>query len=221
MNRLIAFGIVGLVTLLIPLSVSAQVGEQETPVVTPQLAASAIVLEPTRISEPLFLPAEKFPAAIPTKTMTWPETWEQQGVDVTAAATVQRCFRYRVLIDRWNPDFGLDPALVLAVMAQESACYPYEGGASVGLMQVTPAKWTTTRERLLEPSVNVYWGMYILYLTLNDDVNNPDHDTRRALAAYNCGWESLDAGKCFDFGGYAYADRVLDFWLPYVLEAMK
>lgn len=98
---------------------------------------------------------------------------------------------------------------------------PYEGGQSVGLMQVTPASWTTTRERLLDPATNIYWGMRILWLTLHDEENNPTGDMRVALAAYNCGWDSLQAGKCLSFGGYAYADIVLDFWLPYVQEAMK
>lgn len=135
---------------------------------------------------------------------------------MTATKTVRRCLWYRPLVDRWNPDFELDPAVVFAVMAQESACYPYEGGASVGLMQVTPSGWTTTRERLMDPATNIYWGMRILWLTLNDDTHNPDHSLRTALAAYNCGWESLEADKCLDFGGYAYADRVLNFWLPYV-----
>lgn len=144
------------------------------------------------------------------------DLWTEQGVDVTATKTVRRCLWYRPLVDRWNPDFELDPAVVFAVMAQESACYPYEGGASVGLMQVTPSGWTTTRERLMDPATNIYWGMRILWLTLNDDTHNPDHSLRTALAAYNCGWESLEADKCLDFGGYAYADRVLNFWLPYV-----
>lgn len=226
MNRLIAYGIVGLVALLVPLGGSAQIGEQETQVDAPPVAVPMMVLEPTSVNEPLplFIEVEEWPTPVPT--LTWPEVYAAQGVEITATKTVRRCLKYRPLIDRWNPDFGLDPALIFAVMAQESACYENasdESGSadSVGLMQVIPAGWTTTHDRLSDPAINIYWGMRILWLTLNDDVNNPEHDLRRALAAYNCGWESLDAGKCYEFGGYTYADRVIDFWLPYVQEAMK
>lgn len=185
---------------------------------------SEVVIAPSP-PPPTWTPVEPTatPLLTPTPTLEWADVWATQGVDVTATKTVRRCLRYRPLLDRWNPDFNLDPALVFAVMAQESACYedPPGGGASVGLMQVTPASWTTTAERLRLPAVNIYWGMRILWLTLNDEENNPEGDVRTALAAYNCGWVSLKAGKCFDFGGYAYADRVLDFWLPYVQEAMR
>jgi soluble lytic murein transglycosylase-like protein len=153
--------------------------------------------------------------------MEWTDVWATQGVDVTAKKTVRRCLRYAPLVDRWNPDFQLDPALVFAVMAQESACLTNnDDGVSVGLMAVTPATWTTSRDRLKDPAVNIFWGMKILWLTLNNEEHNPDHDIRTALAAYNCGWVSLEAGKCFDFGGYAYADKVLHFWLPYVQGAL-
>lgn len=35
---------------------------------------------------------------------------------------------------------------------------------------------------------------------------------RASLGAYNCGWKSLEADRCFGFGGYAYADQVLNYW---------
>jgi len=46
-------------------------------------------------------------------------------------------------------------------------------------------------------------------------------DVHRGLAAYNCGWDSLNAGKCLSFGGPAYADKVLEFWLPFFEEEIK
>jgi hypothetical protein len=39
-----------------------------------------------------------------------------------------------------------------------------------------------------------------------------------ALAAYNCGWESLNAGKCIRGGGHDYAASVLGEWLPVIEE---
>lgn len=168
---------------------------------------------------PAIVVEEDLPVPAPEATLTWPEAWAEQGVEVTAEKTVKRCARYIPLIDRWNPDFNLPVDLVLAVMAQESAGYvdatdESNSADSVGLMQVIPAGWTTTRARLQDPAINIFWGMKILWLTLQNEEHNPEHDLRTALAAYNCGWVSLEAGKCYDFGGFAYADRVLDFWRP-------
>jgi len=44
-------------------------------------------------------------------------------------------------------------------------------------------------------------------------------DYRTALAAYNCGWESLEEDRCIDGGGWDYADKVMTFWLPIVEES--
>jgi soluble lytic murein transglycosylase-like protein len=146
------------------------------------------------------------------------------GEDVTADLVVKRCLKYRVLIDRWNPDFHLDPALVMAVMAQESHCAPGAtdpgGVASVGLMQVIPRSWTATAGTLEDPATNIYWGMRILWLTLNDDKHNPTHDVALALGAYNCGWPKLAADDCGSMGGIHYAERVLGFWLPRIVAEL-
>jgi hypothetical protein len=127
---------------------------------------------------------------------------------VTARLTLWRCYQYEPLIDRWNVEFQLPKSLVIAIMAKESSCFPYvDDGTSVGLMQVTPASWTTTRERLMDPAVNVYWGMRILWLTINHDEHNPEHDVAKALAAYNCDWNDTGCGT-------QYASDILTVWLP-------
>ena len=122
--------------------------------------------------------------------------------------------RWMPLVERWAPDFPeLEHALVLAVIAQESQGFPYaesdDGHSSVGLMQVIPRSWTGTREQLLDPAFNIFVGMRMLNATIRKAGN-----VRTALGAYNCGFVSLEADRCHAFGGYAYADRVLDHWLP-------
>ncbi len=123
--------------------------------------------------------------------------------------------RWMPLVERWSPDFpDLEHALVLSMIAQESQGFPDaesdDGYSSVGLMQVIPRSWTGTRTQLLNPGFNIYVGMRMI----NATIKKSGGDVRRALALYNCGEKSLDAGKCYSFGGWTYADRVLDYWLP-------
>ena len=130
---------------------------------------------------------------------------------VTARLTLWRCFRYEPLIDRWNAEFQLSKNLVIAVMAKESSCFPdADDGTSVGLMAITPRSWLFPREELIKPDINIYTGMFMLFNILQQS----DGDVRDALGAYNCGWVSLNAGKCIGGGGYAYADDILNTWLP-------
>lgn len=115
----------------------------------------------------------------------------------------------------------LDPALVLAVAAKESNCDPNGTDVyseSTGLMQVNPMGLGLSKGELLDPVRNIQWGMKILTVTLTNEAHNPTHDLRTALAAYNCGWASLEAGRCYSFGGFTYADSILEEWLP-VMEA--
>jgi hypothetical protein len=117
----------------------------------------------------------------------------------------------------------IDPALTLAVAAKESNCDP--GGMdtfsdSTGLMQVNPHNLGLSKADLLDPTRNIWWGMRILTRTLTDPDHNPAGDVRTALAAYNCGWDSLEAGRCYSFGGYVYADSVLEEWVPPLRAAL-
>jgi len=149
-------------------------------------------------------PPEQLPAtATPEASIAPPPQW-----------LIRNTMRWMPLIERWSPDFpDLEHALVLAVIAQESQGFPDaesgDGYSSVGLMQVIPRSWTGTKTQLLNPSYNIYVGMRMLDATIKKA-----GEVRRALALYNCGEKSLDAGKCYSFGGYTYADRVLDYWLP-------
>ena len=138
-----------------------------------------------------------------------------QGELVTAELIAARCKQWIPLIERCQEYWYVDTDLVLAVMAKESTCdRTATDGVSIGLMQVTPSSWTTTADRLYSANVNIYWGMYILHHTINDPENNPDKSIARGLAAYNCGWTSLDANACIPTGGYEYAKQVILFWLP-------
>jgi len=138
-------------------------------------------------------------------------------VMVTARATVRICEQYRPIVESWLPEFDLDPDLVLAVMAKESGCAPNAtDGLSYGLMQIVPRPWTLSETYLKQPKWNIWQGMWFLDTIYNSEQN--DGTWHRALAAYNCGWTSLDAGKCIPVGGPRYADSILGFWLPLVKE---
>jgi len=141
------------------------------------------------------------------------------GEEVTAQMVANICEQYRPIVDEMYEYFPIDPNIVLAVMAQESSCDPNDlsddGHNTIGLMQVAAKPWNLAERYLYQPKWNIWQGMYILNSSINNEKENPDKDVWRALAAYNCGWTSLNAGKCLYFGGPTYADRVLDFWYPY------
>lgn len=93
----------------------------------------------------------------------------------------------------------LDPALIAAVIYQESRFRPRESSAGAqGLMQILPStadfiatksggtKFTT--EDLATPQVNISYGSwYLRYL-----LDRYDNDTLTALAAYNAGEGRVD-----------------------------
>jgi soluble lytic murein transglycosylase-like protein len=148
-------------------------------------------------------------------TVARPEFEAWLGQWVTARLTAGRCWHYAPLVDRWNPDFDLPREVVLALMAKESACLPnQDDGVSVGLMAVTPRPWLFSEAELRTPATNIYAGMFVL----NGALNQAGGDMALALAAYNCGWESLNAGKCINGGGHDYAADVLNYWLPIIEE---
>lgn len=106
---------------------------------------------------------------------SWPESvlrWEYDIIDIAH-------------------DFSLDPDLVAAVMYVESTGYAdresYAG--AVGLMGIMPLEEGFTgrpsAEELLNPRVNIRWGIGILTQILKQ----ADGDLHAALAAYNGGWE--------------------------------
>ena len=128
---------------------------------------------------------------------------------------IRNVVQWLPLVERWHPDFPeLDPAWVLGVIAQESQGFPHvsdvTGSHAVGLMQIIPRSWTGTRTQLETPGFNIYVGMRMLSATLEQT----DGDLRRSLGAYNCGFVGLDAGRRGRYGGYAYADRIIGYWVP-------
>jgi soluble lytic murein transglycosylase-like protein len=175
------------------------------------LAPAAVTATDTP-SPPLVIIETPEPKPIPTPPLN-------EGVEETARMVVNICrwHKYSNIIETWNNDktvneYGpLDANLILAVMAKESHCNPYaDDGVSVGVMAVTPRPEWWTKEQLFDVRINIYAGMGIL----SETIHQADGDIRTALAAYNCGWESLNANKCIDAGGYTYADDILSFWFP-------
>lgn len=143
-----------------------------------------------------------------------------QAEVITANIVVKRCEIYRETVERNTKYWDLDPDLVLAVMAQESHCLrtiiSMDGHHTIGLMQVAEKPWTASEAELLNANTNIYYGMYILYSAINHPDENPEKSVARGLAAYNCGWTSLNANRCLPIGGWNYAKTVLFFWLPVV-----
>lgn len=128
-------------------------------------------------------------------------------------------------IQQWKPEIiywslarHLPPDLVAGVITIESAGNANHIGpiGEVGLMQVVPNtvpgfQWRTeaSPERLLDLNYNLRWGTSILAIALKQ-AGGGRLNYRNALGAYNCGWKGLHAGRCGKYGGYAYADKVLD-----------
>jgi soluble lytic murein transglycosylase-like protein len=139
---------------------------------------------------------------------------------VTARAIVERCEQYRKWADLWYQEFPIDADIVLAVMAAESACIPdavsMDGYGTIGLMQIRPQPWRLREELLYNVKWNTWQGMYVLYHSLHNTTHNPNQSMVKALAGYNCGWQSVEEGRCGQKGGYNYAYKVLFFWLPLV-----
>lgn len=117
-------------------------------------------------------------------------------------------------IQQWSEDieiladvYGIHPDLIAAVIREESNGFP-EGlstEGAVGLMGVMPSgpglEWRPSSEQLLQPSINLRWGVQILA----EVVRQSGGDLSAALAAYNGGWEQVDTKV-----PKAYAEAVLD-----------
>ena len=114
--------------------------------------------------------------------------------------------------------------LILGIIAQESQgleqeCQQWRDEVcGVGLMAITPREWTGTVEELSDPLYNIYTGAWMLDGAMKRAIEygfRPGRDaTRAALAAFNCGFTSLLANKCASFGGFVYADVILNYWIP-------
>ena len=121
--------------------------------------------------------------------------------------------RGRPIIHHYIDDFSyVTPELILAVIANESWGQPDlvvmepNGQTAVGLCMINARPWLGTVEQLLDPTYNIWTCTWML----DNILAKTGGDIPKALAAFNCGFESLEAGKCFQSGGYNYSVRVLD-----------
>jgi soluble lytic murein transglycosylase-like protein len=108
--------------------------------------------------------------------------------------------RFAPLIERHAKANGLDPALVKAVVAVESAYDPraVSPKGAIGLMQVIPATGEryglapdarrSVEQKLLDPATNVRIGTRYL----SDLLRRFDNDPALALAGYNAGENAVE-----------------------------
>lgn len=122
---------------------------------------------------------------------------------------------WKPLVDRWHNEFPNVPkALVYSIIAKESQGFPYlvsgDGHSSVGLMQIIPRSWTSTEKKLKNPNINIYIGTWML----SNILERSNGDMRYTLAVYNCGDKGVKEDRCGTYGGYVYADDVLETYYP-------
>ena len=128
---------------------------------------------------------------------------------------IYHVMKWKALVDRWHLEFPNVPkALVYSVIAKESQGFPYlvseDGHGSVGLMQIIPRTWTNTAQKLKNPNINIYVGTWMLSVIME----RKNGDMRETLAVYNCGDQGVEQDKCGTYGGYVYADDVLENYYP-------
>jgi hypothetical protein len=137
------------------------------------------------VAGPVFY-ASAAPAAA-LAALSEPETTAQGGLSPYWHAKVQR---WEDLILQEASRRELDPDLLASLIWKESSGDALAVGPSgaTGLMQVMPKEagftWRPTREALLDPDLNVFWGSR----TLSIVVEQGEGDIFNALAAYNGGW---------------------------------
>ncbi len=119
--------------------------------------------------------------------------------------------------------------LVLGIIAQETQgianleCNDFDtrrDTCAVGVMGILPGRCGLSASQLENPTKNIDCGTRMInqiYEQALDKGFEPGRDAIRAsLGAYNCGWKSLLTNNCYSFGGFAYADKVLNYWTPLI-----
>ena len=136
--------------------------------------------------------------------------------------------KFEQIVTGHSANYGLDPALLAAVIYRESKFDPdaVSSSGAIGLMQLLPdtakgiAQYTGGSrfrvEDLYDPEINVRYGAFYLKRLLR----KYDGDVRLALAAYNAGQANVDRwvdeGKGIAFEETRdYVDAVIDLRSAY------
>lgn len=134
---------------------------------------------------------------------------------------------YQAIVRAHSRNYGIDPALLAAVIYQESKFRPdaRSGSGAVGLMQLTPdtARGIAIRtggrafrtSDLTNPEINVRYGCWYLR-----NLFRKYGDERLVLAAYNAGQGNVDRWRRDGVGiqfseTRAYVERVEDLKRTY------
>ncbi len=120
---------------------------------------------------------------------------EQARIAAEETERVNHPLNYREIIEENASDFGLNPALVAAIILCESSYNPdsISGDGAQGLMQLMPstAEWIAeslnepdfTSDRVFEPEVNIRFGCWYLKFL----AKMFDNDPTKTIAAYHAG----------------------------------
>jgi soluble lytic murein transglycosylase-like protein len=131
---------------------------------------------------------------------------------------IKNVMRWQPIVETYTDEYPyVTQELVLGVIAKESRGIPYvqdtalaydDGWGAVGLMQIIPFSWRPERAWLKIPENNIQYGVLILNQVVRE------HGVRKGLAVYNCGLVGVEANRCGRFGGYTYADEIMNYWMP-------
>ena len=189
--------------------------QTKTATATPTLAFTPT---PTRTPEPIPTITNT-----PTPTLTWPEIYATEAIEVSANITVKRCLYYANTTLGWlsreDSNYRVlttdDLPLILAVMANESACNPdvVSSAGAIGIMQVIPKPWLGAC--LHQVPCNIYWGNWILDRAIKN------HGLEMGLALYNCSPEGVANDECGPTGGVHYSEEIRNFWYPRFVLALE
>ena len=108
---------------------------------------------------------------------------------------------------------GVDPALALAVAANESRFNPYvtSPAGAQGVMQLMPATaaWLGVDDPM-DPQQNIQGGVKYIGMMM-DQFGDP----QQAIAAYNFGPGAVGRGETWPSETTTYVSRVMDSWTQY------
>ena len=109
--------------------------------------------------------------------------------------------KYTEQVEKYASEFGVDEALVYAVIRTESGFREdvESHAGAIGLMQLMPSTFdwlqeslegeiTYSSDSLTDPDINIRYGTYYLSILLNQY----DNDVNTAVAAYNAGTTTVD-----------------------------